>query len=262
MQEISMKQWHKQEREANPYKTFLMNNTIVDRCYDEDILDDEDIEIQEGEVVRSIIDGLILIDFSDRINSLAAKSLDQTVVLKLLGRRIGYNTLKSKICELWKPKLAIKLMDDLWPLLDCRTMDGRVFAIKSVSEEDHGLDSFTWSTETLYKRSIITEIGECIGRVIRLGYQTESGRVIARLTINIDLNKPLISKLVVNGRIQIVEYEALPAICFSCGKYGHLQDSCPSASSTQKHEETVAPQADNSAKKDDSMFGSCMIFEK
>lgn len=27
--------------------------------------------------------------------------------------------------------------------------------------------------------------------------------------------------------IQWVEYEALPAICFGCGKYEHVKDLCP-----------------------------------
>ncbi|KAK8511941.1 hypothetical protein V6N12_074630 [Hibiscus sabdariffa] len=46
---------------------------------------DDDIDILEGEVIRSTIDGLISIEFSDRIKKLAAKSLDQTLVIKLLG---------------------------------------------------------------------------------------------------------------------------------------------------------------------------------
>lgn len=29
-----------------------------------------------------------------------------------------------------------------------------------------------------------------------------------------------------DGRIQRVEYEALPTVCFGCGKYGHTSSSC------------------------------------
>ncbi|KAK8569199.1 hypothetical protein V6N12_007731 [Hibiscus sabdariffa] len=62
---------------------------------------------------------------------------------------------------------------------------------------------------TLYKRSLISEIGDCIGRVIKLDYQTEGGRRcrFARMAVSVDLSKPLISK---------------------CGTYGHARDSCPS----------------------------------
>ncbi|KAK8476210.1 hypothetical protein V6N12_066952 [Hibiscus sabdariffa] len=77
----------------------------------DDPFDEDNIDIEEGEITRGLVNGIISIDFSDRINALAVKSLDQTVVLKLLGRRIGYNTLHSKLYDLWKPSQEIKLMD-------------------------------------------------------------------------------------------------------------------------------------------------------
>ncbi|KAK8993425.1 hypothetical protein V6N11_033523 [Hibiscus sabdariffa] len=89
---------------AEALLTDLLNE--IDEC-----IDDDDIEFEEGEVVRNTIDGLISIDFSDRILFLAEKSLDQTVIVKLLGRRLGYTTLRNKIYELWKPSQPIKLMD-------------------------------------------------------------------------------------------------------------------------------------------------------
>ncbi|KAK8572182.1 hypothetical protein V6N12_028243 [Hibiscus sabdariffa] len=81
----------------------------------------------------------------------------------------------------------------------------------------------------LYKKSLIEEIGESIGHVIKLDSQTEWGRRgrFARLAILVDLSKPLVSKIMVNGKIQLIEYESLPLICFHCGRYGHAQDTCP-----------------------------------
>ncbi|XP_039009957.1 uncharacterized protein LOC120138570 [Hibiscus syriacus] len=82
---------------------------------------------------------------------------------------------------------------------------------------------------TLYKRSLITNIGECIGKVVKIDYKTETDRRgrFARMAVSVDLKKPLTSKLLINGRVQIVEYESLPTICFSCGRYGHVKDICP-----------------------------------
>ncbi|KAK8593111.1 hypothetical protein V6N12_045198 [Hibiscus sabdariffa] len=54
--------------------------------------------------------------------------------------------------------------------------------------------------------------------------------------VNIDLDKPLVSKLVLNGRIRMVEYESIPLICFHCGKYGHLQEACPSLYGNEEHD--------------------------
>ncbi|KAK8528300.1 hypothetical protein V6N12_074831 [Hibiscus sabdariffa] len=93
------------------YKESLMKD-IESTMHDIDAsFDDEDVEIQEGDVTRSLVDGIISIDFSDRVRSLVEKSLDQTLVVKLLGRRIGYTTLRTKIYEIWKPHQAIWLMD-------------------------------------------------------------------------------------------------------------------------------------------------------
>lgn len=45
----------------------------------------------------------------------------------------------------------------------------------------------------------------------------------------ITLDKPLVSQFLLDGRIQKVEYESLPNICFTCGKYGHNKDLCPNS---------------------------------
>ncbi|KAK9042765.1 hypothetical protein V6N11_071125 [Hibiscus sabdariffa] len=93
------------------YKDSLMKDNVAAIHTADEIFDDEEIEIQEGDVICSLVDGIISIDFSNRIQSLPEKSLDQTLVVKLLGRRIGYTTLRTKIYEIWKPKQAIRLMD-------------------------------------------------------------------------------------------------------------------------------------------------------
>lgn len=69
-----------------------------------------------------------------------------------------------------------------------------------------------------------------IKKVAKLDFQTDSrtrGR-FARMTVFINLDKPLVSQAMINGEVQRVEYEALPTICFSCGKYGHVKELCPS----------------------------------
>ncbi|KAK9028777.1 hypothetical protein V6N11_025924 [Hibiscus sabdariffa] len=89
----------------------LMQNSIAIPSESEELMDEDGIVIEEGEIVRKEINGVISIDFSERILPLVEKSLEHTVVVKLLGRRIGYNTLRNKIYELWKPSQPIKLMD-------------------------------------------------------------------------------------------------------------------------------------------------------
>lgn len=53
------------------------------------------------------------------------------------------------------------------------------------------------------------------------------------------LEKPLISEVWVDGSVQNVEYEALPTVCFSCGKYGHVKELCPMVKVVQSQEQTA-----------------------
>ncbi|KAK8522972.1 hypothetical protein V6N12_073684 [Hibiscus sabdariffa] len=220
----------------------------------EEFDEDDDIDILEGEVIRSTIDGLISIEFFDRIQKLAAKSLDQTLVIKLLGRRIGYSTLQNKLLDLWKPQHAFRLMDIdndyflvtfkdhsdfLHVLADGPwTVFGHYLTVEPWTSDFSSSNPFpstvwTWIRlpglhATLYKRSLITAIGECIGPIVKIDHQTDSGRQgrFACLAVKVDLRKPLVSKIIINGVVQIIKYESLPSVCFLCGLFGHTQDSC------------------------------------
>ncbi|MBA0821872.1 hypothetical protein Goarm_018706 [Gossypium armourianum] len=56
------------------------------------------------------------------------------------------------------------------------------------------------------------------------------------MVVFVDLDKPLVSQVLVNGELQRIEYEALPTIFFSCGKYGHLKELCPLPMSNKGNE--------------------------
>lgn len=80
----------------------------------------------------------------------------------------------------------------------------------------------------LYNRKIITKIGELVGKVVKLDMNTDSrtrGRFV-RMTVNINLEKPLVSQILINDRSQKVEYESLYTIWFHCGRYGHVENIC------------------------------------
>ncbi|KAK5773019.1 hypothetical protein PVK06_049322 [Gossypium arboreum] len=67
-----------------------------------------------------------------------------------------------------------------------------------------------------------------IGKVVKFDFKTDNrtrGR-FARMALFINLDKLIISQICVNGEIQQVVYEALPTVCFTCGKYGHVKDLC------------------------------------
>ncbi|MBA0812726.1 hypothetical protein Gohar_026666 [Gossypium harknessii] len=65
------------------------------------------------------------------------------------------------------------------------------------------------------------------------------------MTVFVNLDKPLIPQVLVNGKAQRMEYEALPSICFGCGRYGRTKNLCPhifgNSISTREKGETIDP---------------------
>lgn len=79
-----------------------------------------------------------------------------------------------------------------------------------------------------YRQKILKEIESLVGKVAKLDMNTDSkarGR-FARLVVYVNLDKPLVSQIFINGRIQRIEYEFLPIVCFQCGRYGHVKEGC------------------------------------
>ena len=79
-----------------------------------------------------------------------------------------------------------------------------------------------------YHKTIIRMLGHVIGKVIKIDYNTKLATrgKFACIAVEVSFESPLISQFLLDGRIQRVEYEALPTICFGCGKYGHTSSSC------------------------------------
>ncbi|KAH1091788.1 hypothetical protein J1N35_019045 [Gossypium stocksii] len=80
----------------------------------------------------------------------------------------------------------------------------------------------------LYNHKIITEIRKLVGQVVKPDMNTDNrtrGR-FARLAVYVNLDKPLVSQILINGQEQKVEYESLSTICFHCGRYGHVESIC------------------------------------
>lgn len=73
------------------------------------------------------------------------------------------------------------------------------------------------------------EIGSLVSKVIKVDLQTDKGTrgQFARFAVQVNLSKPLASKIRVANRLHRVEYESLPLIYFQCGRFGHLSDGCP-----------------------------------
>ncbi|MBA0630553.1 hypothetical protein Godav_002640 [Gossypium davidsonii] len=215
---------------------------------------DVDLVIEDGDILQSSINGIPAIDFSERLRNILVRDMETTVVVKLLGRNIGYGVLLNRISSLWKPSQPFRLMD----------VENGYYLVRFQSRDDYDLAltqgpwivfghyltvqpwtidfdplrpfpsvvmawiSFPGLPGFLYRKRILEEIGNLVGQVVKLDIKTDSGArgQFARMAVSIDLEKPLTSQVSINGRMQRVEFEALPTVCFSCGNYGHLKSSC------------------------------------
>lgn len=74
----------------------------------------------------------------------------------------------------------------------------------------------------------LLQIGKSIGNVLRIDTYTASeakGR-FARLCVHIDIDKPLITAILIGKFEQTVCYEGIQKLCFSCGRMGHRRENC------------------------------------
>ena len=55
-----------------------------------------------------------MLKFSDRVKGILARSIECSVVVKLLGRTIGYRVLYNRIMALWKPSREVSSL--IWTM--------------------------------------------------------------------------------------------------------------------------------------------------
>ncbi|KAH1038958.1 hypothetical protein J1N35_040701 [Gossypium stocksii] len=72
---------------------------------------DGDLEFLESDVKKSMVNGILIIEFSECIQQILFKGMETTVVLKLLVQNIGYAALFNRISSLWCPMKPFHLMD-------------------------------------------------------------------------------------------------------------------------------------------------------
>ncbi|MBA0777453.1 hypothetical protein Gotri_005470 [Gossypium trilobum] len=99
------------------------------------IEDVEYFDLLEKDIVRSSINGIPAIYFSERINQILIKDIEHTMVIKLLGRNIGYAALQKKI------GFMLGAMDCLWPISYSATIRYGFQPLATLPECGYGMDS-------------------------------------------------------------------------------------------------------------------------
>ncbi|KAJ4841788.1 hypothetical protein Tsubulata_010536 [Turnera subulata] len=216
---------------------------------------DTELVPMEGDITSEMTDRGPVISLSDRFRKRIHQQWDDTVIVKMWGRSIGYRMLCSKLQRLWSLCGGFRVID----------LDHNYFLVKLADREDymraltggpwvvfdHYLTGEPWqpnfdpashkvtsvvawirvpglSTE-LYQLAILKEIGNRIGQFLRVDYstqKTERGR-FAKAAVELDLSHPLQTETCVDGVWYTIKYESLPNVCFECGLAGHDMSHCP-----------------------------------
>lgn len=80
-----------------------------------------------------------------------------------------------------------------------------------------------------YNPGVLKEIGNAIEAVLRVDSNTASEvrSRFARICIQVNLDKSLITTILLERVVQEVLYEGISTLCFFCGRVGHQQEGCP-----------------------------------
>lgn len=97
-----------------------------------------------------------------------------------------------------------------------------------------------------YDESILLALAGAVGKPVKVDSNTldvRRGR-FAHVCVEVDLNKPVIGKVWLQGFWYHVEYEGLHRICNTCGCYGHFARNCTKATtgSDQKSYSDTMPE--------------------
>jgi hypothetical protein len=243
------------------YKEKVMGRKDTDEMEEEQ--EDADVELEKGvnEERMKMVKGrigdyecpeFILSKFEEKR---IYRPWRRGVIVKLLGRRIGYKALETRLKQMWVRKGSINIIDlsndyylvaftneeDQYAAL----MDGPWFIYDHYLTVQEWKPNFNPISDTIkevavwmrisglpieyYDSQILSFIGNNVGKTVKVDKNTltqERGKY-ARLCVQVDLTKPLLAMFTLKGRKYTIEYEGLHMLCMTCGRFGHYKEGCP-----------------------------------
>ncbi|CAN1142726.1 hypothetical protein LINPERHAP2_LOCUS13215 [Linum perenne] len=182
------------------------------------------------------------------------RKFHNAIIVSTLGKSFAFPFMSRKLPQLWAKKGGIRLSDVGWGYY--------VVKFETISDFDRAMFGGPWMVGDHYvvikewipyfqpedsliytlrvwvrlpdlsleyfDAAILKIIGDKIGKTVRLDHTTLEGSRgnFARVCVEVELSKPLLSKYRLRRRVRRVEYEGLHTICYSCGCYGHVQANC------------------------------------
>ncbi|KAF7838913.1 zinc ion binding nucleic acid binding protein [Senna tora] len=161
---------------------------------------------------------------SDREWKRLSRPFKKSLIIKLLGKMVGFKFLLRKVNQLWGRTGEVELVD-LGNEYFLAKFDTYKEKIQKIAAWVHLPDL----PIELYDSKFLSTLGNYIGKVLKIDANTthQLRGKFARQCVEIDLSKPLLPQYCVHGRARKIEYEGLHLICFECGVYRHDLEHCP-----------------------------------
>lgn len=175
-------------------------------------------------------------------------------MVSVMGKRVGFKIMETTLNRAWAMTAPIKIIDMpqgfFLVMFNAETDYKRALFEGPWRVADHYILVQRWRPCFMATARVVRKVAVWIrvpGRPIELyndqflwrlgsnqGVMLKIDRVtslhcrgqFARICVELDLTKPLESKVVARGQILQLEYEGLHTICFKCGLYGHLASEC------------------------------------
>ncbi|CAN1818829.1 hypothetical protein LINPERHAP1_LOCUS28511 [Linum perenne] len=161
--------------------------------------------VGENDITPVISNGIRALRLSQGFKEKLCKPWTNTVVIRLIGKSVGYSYLCNRLRSMWKPSSSMQVID----------VDLNCFMVRFGDEKDY-FRALTGGPWLILDHYLVVQQWDPSFRV--------SDKLPSKMVVWIrfpHLPIQLYHK-------QRVEYENLPELCFSCGKVGHEKGSCPS----------------------------------
>ncbi|XP_021835968.2 uncharacterized protein [Spinacia oleracea] len=280
------------------FRDLVAADQMQGALYATNIPDDDDILSDDDEPPEGIIDDprgpTILLSKEEKKRLRFPWKF--ALIVKMFDSKIGYMSLIKRLKKKWELKGGLTLTDVGHDYFIARfsamvdynhvltqgpwMLDDNYLTIKKwvpnfIPDNAPMRHLTTWvriphlSVE-YFDKEFLTKIGGKIGKVIRIDQITANADrgQFTRLSVELDLSKPLLSKFWLKGKIWRIQYEGLKMIFFNCGKIGHSAEKCPTnadAMVTEIVNEPILNSSVNETEKNQVQqedFGAWMLVKK
>ena len=200
-------------------------------------------------------DGTWEIQITPELKNQLAGPWKTSIILKLMGRPLGYRALQSRLAGIWRPTGTMHLIDIGYGYF--------IMRFDVIKDYHHALKDGPWFVGDQYlhvqaweadfhphiakitktavwirleqlpieyhHQEFLKHVGQKLGKLLKVDAITSAairGRY-ARVCVQIDIANPLPKRVKIGTFWLDIVYKNLPMLCYKCGKIGHREPQCP-----------------------------------